>query len=218
MIEKIETHNNKISFLLAWLFANSIGLGIGWAAGEVFGSKAAKSFGWILGQLAGFISCEGLIWLARGTILSRLKMVKILTTFEIFFWILGEAFGWLVASLSTPDKASLINITSATILAYFWGTFGWLIIWLVKVEAQRRRLKYTFPRNVVGVVSRVGGSILILMLFMITIPLSITLGDTIAKMSNLIIGRAVAGLSLGALIGGITGLAMISLQKWPAWE
>ncbi len=78
----------KGNFWLAWILANSIGLGLGLSLGEIIGRLVIGSMGWRFGQLLGLLVCEGCIWSARGMVLSRFQMQK---AFLVqFFRICGE--------------------------------------------------------------------------------------------------------------------------------
>jgi hypothetical protein len=43
-------------------------------------------------------------------------------------------------------------------------------------------------------------------------------GEDVAKISNWVIGRAVAGVVLGGLLSVLTGLAILRLLNKPAWD
>jgi hypothetical protein len=218
---QIEDINHfKRSFLFSWFVANAIGLSLGWVIGEGLGLQVSKALGWNIGQIVGLVVFEGSVWTFRWTVLSRVRAYDVLNPFEMFFWATTEliilfGMGSSNSELSYHEE-SLFGIVSTPILANFLGVIGWLILWLIKIQAQKPQI----PQSV-GIFAsfrRVGGSLLVF-IFLITIMLiSTDTGETVARISNWVIGRAVAGALLGGLLSLLTGLAMLRLLKVPSWD
>jgi len=208
---------SRLGFWLAWVVANSIGLGVGWPLAELLGLKVANFFGWGYGELVGFLLCEGFIWATRLTVLSRLRDRKILSALDVFAWLTAEVIGWFAGRLPY-DPDSLVGVTSGSILAYDSGVTLWLIFWLIRVEQPARRPASTPPQRFLGSATRVAGSLAVFLFMGIGMPLSVELGYAAAEAYDLIIGRAIAGVILGAVVGAFTGWAMLSLMKREVWK
>jgi hypothetical protein len=208
---------NRVVFWLIWVAASSIGLGVGWPLGELLGIQVAARFDWVYGEIIGFLVCEGFIWAARLTVLSRVNNQKILGIIDIFAWVVAEVIGWF-GGRSPYDPESLVGITSGSILAYHLGITTWLIVWLVKVQQPARKQINSQTQRLLKSTVRVLGSLAIIAIMVLGLPLGIELGYVAAKTFGLIIGRAVAGAIIGIVAGALTGWAILSLMKQEVWK
>ena len=209
--------SDQTSFFISWVLANSIGLGVGWALGELLGLQVANSFGWKYGKIVGFLICEGFIWLSRWAVLSRVRELNVLSVVDIIAWLLGEALGWIVGRGSyNPD--SLVGITSASVFASYSGVMVWLIIWLIRIQRPTRRTTEKLPRKLLKSALRIGKSIFIYSFWMFGMVFAITIGEKIADEYGMIIGRASSGFFQGAIIGMLTGGAMLNLMSRKIWD
>ncbi len=218
--ENIDQFKNK--FLFAWLIANAIGLVMGWVLGEWSGLQVAKILGWRYGQIVGFVIFESLIWVYRWAVLYRIRAYDVLKPFDVFIWMVTELLVWFGMESSNQAASyredSLFGIISTPILAYFLGVTGWLILWLINVQAQKAQHPRPVVRSIISSFMRVGGSLLIFAFYVLVIPISTGIGEAVAKSFGWVIGRAVAGFLLGGLLGTITGLALLKLMKKPTWD
>jgi hypothetical protein len=221
-MENENPNQTKINIWFAWLIANAIGLGLGWALGELVGIQVAETLGWRYGQMVGVVIFEGLIWMTRWAVISRIRAYDALKPIEAFFWILTELLVWFGVESSRGETSyradSLFGIISASILSYFLGVIGWLILWLIKTQAQKSQLPVKVGHSILSSFARVGGSLLIFGFFILCMPFSTAVGEAIAKSWGLVFGRAVAGILMGGMLGSITGLALLKLMIKPTWE
>jgi hypothetical protein len=212
----------KRNFLFSWFIANAIGLSFGWVIAEWLGLQVAEILGWNFGQIVGFIVFEGVVWAFRWTVLSRVRTYDTLKAFDIFFWVVTEMIVWfgIESSNRQPsyNEESLFGIVSTPILSNFLGAIGWLILWLIKTQVQKSRLPQSAGRSLIASSGRVGGSLFIFIFLVAIMPISTSAGEAMAKISNWVIGRAVAGALLGGLLSLLTGLAILSLLKTPSWD
>jgi len=150
---------------------------------------------------------------------SRVRAYDVLKPFDAFFWLVTEILVWFAVESSGREASyredSLFGIVSAPILAYFLGVIGWLILWLIRTQMQKPRPNQPVGRSVIASFLRVGGSVLIFVLFILVIPFSIAIGEAVAETLGFVVGRAVAGALLGGLLGSITGLALLRLLVVP---
>lgn len=211
MIEN-DISQTKLNFWLAWIVANSIGLGFAWSVGELIGRQVVEYSGWELGHVVGIIVFEGLLWITRGTILLRIKSYKILRPVEMFIWVITEIFGWIINE-SPVQEGSLMGVTSGAIFATSLGAMVWVIFWFIKIPKPRSK-SWAIQAFLWTFFGLTGGGVLIAFFQAI----SLEIGVTIAKSYFPIFGMAIAGVVLGGFLGSITGLALIKLIRWQPVE
>ncbi|MFZ5857493.1 MAG: hypothetical protein ACOYZ6_11735 [Chloroflexota bacterium] len=210
------------SFLITWIIANAFGVSIGWAVGEWFGIQVASILGWKLGQIIGFAIYEGSIWVCRIMILKRIRTFDALKPFDTFFWLSTEliiGFGMqLGGGEPSYREASLLGIVSLPILSTWIGVIGWLIIWLIHTQMQKPRIQLSATRSLIASLGRAGGSLLIFFFLVVVMPVSTYAGEAVARISNWMLGRVVAGAVLGGLLSLLTGSAILRLMNAPKWD
>ncbi len=216
------TTDFRKGFLLNWFLANAIGLSFGWVVGEWMGLQAASLLGWNFGQIIGFAIFEGSVWLFRWAVLSRIRAYDVLKPIDTVLWLAIELVIGLGMSLSSHElsyhKESLFGIVSLPILTNYFGVMGWLILWLTKVQAQKTRTAQSQGKSILASLGRVGGSLLIFFFLVIVMPVSTSAGEAAARISNWMLGRAVAGALMGGLLSLLTGLAILKLLRAPSWD
>ena len=211
------TISSRVAFWWIWLTANSIGLAMGWAFGELLGLQIAQSLGWMYGEVTAFLICEGFIWLVRLGVLSRVRNTKVLSAVEIFVWITAETIGWLAGRLPYNPE-SLVGITTGSILAYQLGVITWLIIWLIRIQQPMRLATKPTSNRFLKSVLRIFGSLAVFIFMNTGFLLSIITGEGIADHFGLFWGRVVAGLGTGGIVGALTGWAILSLLRSDVWK
>ena len=212
------SHINKPSvFLLAWIAVNAISLGVGLTAGEWLGPQLNGLVGWRLAVAIISIECEGLIWLARGLILKRIRSGHLLDIVGIVAWlsgewvvILSEIFGVFGKPSTGGDQ--ILTWTNGPFLSYYLGALGWMIFWLIRTQVARRpRLAVSQP-NRWGCFFRVGGSLLAFFLWSLSLILGFAVGGAVTKACGQAFGACAVGLTVGTLVGVLTGMAIARLS------
>jgi hypothetical protein len=208
----IENDNiqTKMRFWISWSITNAIGLGFAWSLGELVGQHFINSFGWKTGQIIGIIVFEVILWTFRATVLLQMKSYEILRPLEIFIWATTEVFGWIISEYPVPEN-SLMGLTGGAIFATSFAAMIWLILWLIKIPKPHSKT-WGLQAFIWTFLGLVGGSSL-LSLFQ---TISLVVGEFLSKMYLPIIGMAVAGVILGFSLGGLTGMALIRIIRWPA--
>jgi hypothetical protein len=198
----------RSQFWLAWVIANSLGFGFAWPLGETIGRFIANNTGWRTGQIIGVLIFEGFIWLARSAVLYRVKSYVTIRPLEIIIWVPVELLGWLISE-APIQQDSLMTITGGVILATSVGATMWIIFWLIRISKRHSR-SWAIKTFLITLLSMVGGSALIALIGSI----SFTIVYDIARLSNPIIGMAIAGVVHGALLGLVTGYVFVKLLPW----
>jgi len=208
MIEN-ENSQTKMKFWLLWTIANAIGLGFAWSLGDYLGRSVVDTLGWKFGQVIGLIVFETVLWVFRVSVIYNMKSYEILRPLDFFVWVTSESFGLLISELPIPND-NLLGITGGAIFATSFGATIWLVFWFIKIPKPQSKT-WAINAFLWTFIGLVGGSSLI-SFFQTT---SLIVGEFLAKMYLPIIGMAVGGLIFGLFLGGLTGLALIKIIRWP---
>lgn len=198
----------KWNFWQIWIVANAIGFGFAWAIGEWLGQQAAKTLGWRFGQIIGIALFEGLLWIVRGAVLSRIKSYRALKPIEFIIWIPTEIMALILSELPVQEN-STIGMMSGIIFATTIGATVWIALAFVKITKPKSKF-WAIGAFLWTFFGFIGGTFLI----STVLTISFWVNDVIAKMFIPTIGRIIAGALLGSLIGAITGIVLVKLIPW----
>lgn len=221
-LQKEDINRFKNEFLIAWFFANAIGFVLGWVLGEWLGIKVAGTLGWRFGQIVGVFVFEASIWVYRWAVLFRVRAYDVLKPIDTFIWMVTEFLVWIGIEPSNQSvsyrEGSIFGLISAPIAAYFLGVSAWLILWLIRVQAQKARHPRPVPRSIISSFVRIVASLLVFILYFLSVFLGIHYGKVAAESFGVLIGRIVSGTLMGGCLSLFTGSALLRLFVLPAWD
>ena len=125
----LDSHTVKSNFFLVWIFANSVGLALGWAGGESIG-ELYPSFVWLAFGLP--------VWGMRLLALKYLGWSSQINPIELMIWVSAEFIGY-VFSLGFWENGYTWH-TVGSIFGSLGGASMWLQLWMIRqTRAPRRR-------------------------------------------------------------------------------
>lgn len=212
IVDEYDDNHNTGYFILAWISANAIGIGIGWPLAEYVGGRLVGALGGATALAVAAAVYELLLWSLRAVVFARVRSASlarridavIMIATEIFGWVLGESF---YRAHHVAD-GSLLRFTMGSYWAVYFSGMLWAMLWLYRVQSRRRQVKLPRGRAWLGSMVRITASLLVFASFVIVPVLCSELGDGLARSVGSYIGMGAEGVAFGIYMGALSGMAM----------
>ena len=199
-------------FVLGWISANAIGIGLGWPMAEYVGGLAAGSLGGEAALILAMLVYETILWSLRATVFARFGSAGVVKRIDAAIMIFTELFGVVLGGFlhngANIPEGSLLKFTTGSYLAVTYGSFVWALLWLIRVQARRPKIKLPLGRALLGSAFRITASLIVFASFVIVPVLCQDVGYWVARSVGPYYGMGAEGFMLGIYVGALSAMAM----------